>query len=115
MESIAFQVHDVMAAMSNGSAGGVDRIKLDGGAGANDFLCQFLSDVTGSEVLRSDYRESTARGAAVLASMSTGFWSQEVLMGVDYDSFVPARAVDAVSGDIDRWHHAVDCARRWRV
>ena len=115
LESIAFQVYDVMAAMSNGSAGGVDRIKLDGGAGANDFLCQFLSDVTGSEVLRSDYRESTARGAAVLASMSTGFWSQEVLMGVDYDSFMPARAADAVSGDIDRWHHAVDCARRWRV
>lgn len=74
LESIAFQAHDVIRAMESDSGKSISSIKVDGGASANGFLCQFLADITGTVVERPKCIESTALGAAHMAGIETGFW-----------------------------------------
>ena len=74
LESIAFQAHDVIRAMESDSGKSICSIKVDGGASANGFLCQFLADITGTVVERPRCIESTALGAAHMAGLEAGFW-----------------------------------------
>ncbi len=74
LESIAYQAHDVIRAMESDSGKRINTIKVDGGASANGFLCQFLADITGAVVERPKCIESTASGAAYMAGLTVGFW-----------------------------------------
>lgn len=74
LESIAYQAHDVIHAMESDSGKRINTIKVDGGASANGFLCQFLADITGAMVERPKCIESTASGAAYMAGLTVGFW-----------------------------------------
>lgn len=74
LESIAFQSADVMAAMMTDAGTSLERLRVDGGAVANDFLMQFQADILNIEVERPERIETTGLGAAYLAGLSSGVW-----------------------------------------
>ena len=75
LEAVAFQTFDLSEAMAKDGAAGADTIRIDGGMAANDWLCQFLADILEVPVERPQNLETTALGAAFLAGLSTGLWS----------------------------------------
>ena len=75
LESIAYQSADVVTAMVADAGMTMDRLRVDGGATANDFLMQFQADILGIDVERPAQIESTGLGAAHLAGITIGFWS----------------------------------------
>lgn len=77
LESIAYQVYDVAAAMERDSGYKITRLAADGGASANNFLMQFQADVLDKEVARAGWKESTSLGAAYLAGLGCGIYGSE--------------------------------------
>ena len=116
LESIAFQANDVITAMEEDSGMRIRSVKVDGGASANNFLCQFLADITGVEVQRPKCIESTALGAAYMAGLAVGFWKSEDELATNWSL---DRVFEPTMSDADRderirgWKHAVACARTW--
>jgi glycerol kinase len=74
VESIAYQVTDVLEAMVGSSGLRLTEIRVDGGAATNNFLAQFQADIAGVVVSRPKMLETTALGAAYLAGLGLGFW-----------------------------------------
>jgi glycerol kinase len=74
LEAMCYQTKDVLEAMQKDSRLKIKELKVDGGAVANDFLCQFQSDVLGVNVIRPKTIETTACGAAYLAGLAVGYW-----------------------------------------
>ena len=80
LEAVAYQTKDVLDAMQVDGATKIDRLRVDGGASANNFLMQFQADILNTTVERPKIVESTALGAAYLAGLASGFFeSQEKL------------------------------------
>ncbi len=77
LESIAYQSRDVIELMVKDSGIPLERLKVDGGASANNFLMQFQSDILGVPVDRPKVVETTALGAAYLAGLAVGFWDNK--------------------------------------
>lgn len=75
LESLAYQSKDVLDAMQKDSGIQLQKLQVDGGACANDYLMQFQADLLDVEIERPDLIESTAIGAAYLAAYSIGLWS----------------------------------------
>lgn len=75
LESLAYQTKDVLDAMEQDAEMKVETLRVDGGAVNNEFLMQFQSDLLQLEVELAKLNESTALGAAYLAGLATGFWS----------------------------------------
>ena len=80
LEALAYQTKDILDAMSSDSGIELKELNVDGGASVNNFLMQFQSDILNETVVRPEVVETTAAGAAFLAGLSTGFWSEENLM-----------------------------------
>src|SRR5699024_795243 len=74
LQSIAYQVRDIIETMQNDSGIEIPVLKVDGGAAMNDFLLQFQADILGIEIARATNLETTALGAALLAGLAVGFW-----------------------------------------
>lgn len=74
LEAMCYQTRDVLEAMQKDSGLAIPRLKVDGGAVANDFLCRFQADVLGVEVVRPKTIETTSLGAAYLAGLAVGYW-----------------------------------------
>lgn len=74
LESIAYQVRDVLEAMEKDAGQALSELRVDGGASANRFLMQFQADILGVEVSRPEERETTVMGAAFLAALGAGMW-----------------------------------------
>jgi glycerol kinase len=77
LESLAYQTKDVLNAMEEDAGLKLARLKVDGGACANNILMQFQADILGTEVERPEVIESTAMGAAFLAGIHVGLWKKE--------------------------------------
>lgn len=75
LESIAYQTYDLAEAMKKDSGSNVLTVRVDGGMSANDWFCQFLANIMNITVERPSYIETTAMGAAYLAGMASGVWS----------------------------------------
>jgi len=75
LESIAFQVKDLISAFQDSTNKEFKELRVDGGATSNDFLMQFQSDILDCPIDRSQYIESTGMGAAFLAGIATDFWT----------------------------------------
>ena len=99
LESIAYQIRDVIECMEKDSGIRNTELKVDGGACKNNFLMQFQADLLGVPVLRPKIVETTARGAAFLAGLATGFWR-------DQDELVDTFELDR------RFEPAIDQAQR---
>lgn len=74
LEAICYQTRDVMEAMRKDSGLRIKGLKVDGGASANNFLCQFQADILGMDVVRPKVIETTSLGAAYLAGLAAGYW-----------------------------------------
>ena len=116
LESIAFQVADVLEAMQNETGAPLSALRVDGGAAVNDLLMQFQADVLGVPVMRPQVTETTALGAAYLAGLATGFWANpEELCAKrgDDSSFAPQMDAGARAALKARWRRAVERAKSW--
>jgi glycerol kinase len=116
LESMAYQIRDVIGCMERDAGISVADLKVDGGAAMNNFVMQFQADQLGVRVLRPKVVDTTARGAAFLAGLATGFWRDKDDLGSAFTldrEFVP----NADRADQDRlyagWCRAVDRARDW--
>jgi glycerol kinase len=74
LESIAYQVRELVEAMEADSGERLRELRVDGGAAVNNFLMQFQADILGRPIVRPVDIETTALGAAYLAGLATGFW-----------------------------------------
>ncbi|MBB2204402.1 glycerol kinase GlpK [Gluconacetobacter takamatsuzukensis] len=75
LESVAYQTYDLMDAMAQDGGGRVTTLRVDGGMAANDWFCQFLADILQAGVERPTHLETTATGAAFLAGLACGVWT----------------------------------------
>ena len=110
LEAIAFQVAELMEAMTRELGKPPDALMVDGGASANDFLCQIQADLLGIPVDRPRNRETTAAGAAYLAGLATGFWdSPEEIRALRTTErvFEPRQSADWRAEQIASWRRAV--------
>jgi glycerol kinase len=116
LESIAFQVADVLLAMQNDTGTRSSMLRADGGAAANDMLMQFQADVLGVSVERPAILETTAQGAAYLAGLATGYWSdtQEIAKTRPPGRvFEPQTDRNRAKRQYARWQDAVLRAKGW--
>jgi glycerol kinase len=74
LDSIAYQVHEVLVAMEKDSGHRIEELRVDGGAAANDYLMQFQADLFARPVRRPSMGETTVLGAAILAGLAAGVW-----------------------------------------
>ncbi len=115
LEAIAYQSRDVLETMAAEAGVSLRSIRVDGGAAANDFLCQFQADLLGVPVLRPSVTETTALGAAYLAGVGIGLWKAAELAARWrlQKEFTPtmddARRRTLCAG----WRRAVERARGW--
>ncbi|MDT7550028.1 MAG: glycerol kinase [Actinomycetota bacterium] len=115
LDAIAFEVRDVVDAMTDEAGLSVPLLQVDGGASANNLLCQLQADQLGVPVQRPEVLETTALGAAFLAGLGTGVWSsaQELADTWRLDRrFEPATDVRD-DGSHDRWLRAVERSKAW--
>ena len=116
LESIAFQVADVMEAMDRETQNPFRELRVDGGASANDLLMQCQADLLGIPVVRPEQVETTALGAAYLAGLATGFWESpqqiQKLRG-EGKRFTPNPDSSRAQHSRDRWREAVRRAHGW--
>lgn len=114
LEAIAYQVFDVLHAMERDLGVRVDRLNVDGGASANNFLMQFQADILGAEVVRPRAVETTALGACYLAGLAAGFWSglEEIRQNAEIGRvFVPGMEEQRRKELLLGWEVAVGRAR----
>jgi glycerol kinase len=115
LEAIAYQSRDVLDSMKRDSGVPLTTLRVDGGASANDFLCQFQADVLGVEVLRPSVTETTGLGAAYLAGVGAGLWkSRELATRWKLErKFTPVMPAAARNAAYAGWRRAVERARGW--
>lgn len=116
LESLAYQVADVTAAMQADSGINLSALKVDGGACANNFLMQFQADIIGAPVNRPVCVETTAMGAAYLAGLAVGYWSSkdDVKKNWAFDRiFKPEMSAADREEHIKGWKKAVKCSFGW--
>lgn len=116
LESMAYQTADVLAAMQTETGTPLSALRVDGGASANNFLLQFQADILGTKLIRPACVETTAWGAATLAGLGVGVYS-------DIDELHAARRIDrtfeaqmsAVEREqlLEGWHRAVERTLGW--
>ena len=108
LESVAYQVCDVVAAMSADANLPLAGLRVDGGASANDFLMQTQADLLGTAVIRPGSVESTALGAAYLAGLAVGFWKdREQLRRIPAAVFRPEIETEERQSRLEGWHAAI--------
>jgi glycerol kinase len=115
LESIAYQTVDAVEAMEAASGVKLEELKADGGAVQNGWLMQFQADVLGVPVVVPEVTETTALGAAFLAGVATGFWTEERVrkmwrQAALYEPTMPAEHRDELLHD---WRRALERARAW--
>lgn len=109
-DSIALQVEDVLTAC-DGVGIPIDRVLLDGGPSANDWLVQLQADLSQRPVQRSRIAELSAYGAAMLAGTSQGLWEPDAVADDSVDTFTPRLDADTAASRRRSWSAAVSSAR----
>jgi glycerol kinase len=116
VESIAFQVADVLRAMDKSSKSPLTELRVDGGAAANDGLMQFQADLLGVPVHRPAVLETTALGAAYLAGLATGFWNsvdelkKHRAAAIVFSPKADTKQMERLQGN---WREAIARSRGW--
>lgn len=116
LESLAYQVNDVLVAMKADSGIDLAALKVDGGASANDFLMQTQANIINAPVNRPQCVETTAMGAAYLAGLAVGYWEskEDVIKNWAIDqTFEPKIDDEQRSKMIKGWNKAVKSAYGW--
>ncbi len=116
LESLVYQVNDVLEAMKADSGMDLAALKVDGGASANNFLMQVQADISNAPVNRPRCVETTAMGAAYLAGLAVGYWKdkEEVKKNWAIDRvFTPAIEQEKRQEMLLGWSRAVRCSHGW--
>ena len=117
VEAMAYQTVDVVEAMQSDIGRPLKELRVDGGAAVMDVLCQFQADLLGIPVRRPRQTETTALGAAFLAGLGAGVWTDADLEGLwklDRE-FVPAMSRDQAETLQSQWRRAVERSRSWAL
>jgi glycerol kinase len=118
LESIAYQVADLLDAMAADAGIALTELRVDGGAATNNTLMQFQADLLGVPVVRPAVTETTALGAAYLAGLAVGYWpSTDAITGqwkVDrrFEPNMPRTAAQALR---ERWTAALERSKGWEL
>ena len=116
LEGIAYQVADVLDAMQSDSGIGINQLRVDGGAAANNLLLQFQADILQAPVVRPKIIETTALGAAFLAGLAVGFWKNHSEIESIWQAdrvFEPAMKASEVIFRRQRWKQALERSMEW--
>ena len=116
VESLAYEMNDLLGAMREEAGLDIAAMQVDGGASANDFLMQFQADVSGLAIRRPACIETTALGAAYLAGLRVGYWRdlEEIRQNHRIERvFEPTVSPEKRAALLKGWQRAVRCARLW--
>ena len=116
LESIAYEVMDLVTTMETESGTRLRELRVDGGASVSDFMMQFQADLLDLNVIRPTMVETTAAGAAFMAGLATGVWSgTEELSKLQVTDriFRPDMAPELRQTLAHNWHTAVELSRQW--
>ena len=118
LESIAYQVADLLDAMQRDAGSPLQELRVDGGAAVDETLLQFQADILGIPVVRPDVMETTALGAAYLAGIAVGFWRDASAIAAmplkeqRFEPRMPRSQSEALRG---RWNEALSRAKGWEA
>lgn len=115
LESIAFQVDELLQTMTLDCGEAITQLRIDGGVAKNNLMVQFQADISNISIARPDNLETTALGAAYLAGIAVGFWKMEELnqlccINQMFTSNLPTKQVDSLKY---YWTKAVGRAKNW--
>jgi glycerol kinase len=116
VESIAFQVADLLEAVGDDAGIDLRELRVDGGAATNDALLQFQADLLGVAVTRPQVTETTALGAAYLAGLAVGFWESTDALARHWRAdkrFEPSMAPAAAAVRRAEWREALNRSKNW--
>ena len=116
LDSITYQTNYVLTAMASDSGIALSNLKVDGGAAANNYLVQTQSDISAAPVLRPKSVETTAMGAAYLAGLAVGYWTdlEDIRKNWSVDrTFTPTLAESQRQKRLTGWKKAVTCTMGW--
>jgi glycerol kinase len=115
LESIAFQVEDVLQLFGQATGQAIRQLRVDGGAISNNQLAQFQADISQLELIRSSQLESTSLGIAYLAGLAVGLWSLNALQEKELveQSFQASFTPDEVAAHKYYWLKAVARTQHW--
>ena len=116
LESLAYQTNDLLEAMKEDIGYELLSLQVDGGACANNFLMQFQADITAKPVKRPECIETTSLGAAYLAGLATGFWSDmdDITENLKTDrEFTASMNEEKRTKLLAGWKKAVRCVLEW--
>jgi len=116
VESLAYQVYDLLEAMEQDSGIHLKSLRVDGGACANNFLMQFQADLLHENIVRPQCIETTALGAAYLAGMAVGYWKNKEEIKDNWQVsrvFEPTMEEEYRKKLIKGWKKAVKCSFDW--
>ena len=116
LESITYQVTDLIDAMSKDSEILISEIRVDGGASVSNIMLQIQADMSGAKVNRPKLVETTALGAAYMAGLAVGFWKnlEEIETDREVDRiFIPNVNTEKREKILKGWHKAVKCSMNW--
>jgi glycerol kinase len=116
LESIAFQVADLLEAMQKDAASALAELRVDGGASVNDTLLQLQADILQLPVVRPQVTETTALGAAYLAGLAVGVWNSRDAIARHWQverRFEPQISATQAAALRARWNEAVERSKGW--
>lgn len=118
LESITFQMTDLLEAMKNDSGINLKELRVDGGASVSDIMMQIQADICGARVNRPKNVETTALGAAYLAGLAVGFWknTDEIEKNRQTDTvFEPSMPQEKRDVKYTDWQRAVERSKNWEI
>jgi glycerol kinase len=117
LEAIAYQTVDAVRATERAAGKELEELRADGGAAVNGWLMEFQADVLGVPVLVPEVSETTALGAAFLAGVAVGTWSEEDIQAIwrERARYEPRMSADERESLLHGWHRALEHSRGWEV
>ena len=118
LEAIAYQSAEVLRSIASDTKAEVKELRIDGGAAANDFLCQFQADLLGLNVTRPQILETTAMGAAFLAGLAVGVWQDQAQiqnLWQEEKMFTPQISRGDAASLMEDWSRAIERSKSWIV
>ena len=118
LEAIAYQSAEVLRSIANDTGVELKELRIDGGAAANDFLCQFQADLLGMKVTRPRILDTTAMGAAFLAGLAVSVWKDQAQirkLWQEEKTFAANISREDANQKMDAWNRAVERSKGWIV
>ena len=118
LEAVAYQSAEVLSSIAKDTGISIKELRIDGGAAANNFLCQFQADLLGLNVTRPQILETTAMGAAFLAGLAVGVWPNQAAirnLWQEEKTFVAGISRGNADQKMESWSRAVERSKDWIV